>query len=567
MDKQLKHGTAARKKTRFSASLLGIVLLVIVWSGTALACSQSYVSAMDLTATAAVAPVGIGGGGIEEVAAPTLAVPTAAEVTPPAPTQPVVVETTAPAAPETAVTTTVPAATLAPTATRTSVPTLEGTAPAPIMYTSQGGDTLPVLAIRFGVQADEIRSNTSQPLPEKGFLEPGTLLIIPNRLAETGPNGHLLPDSEIVYSPSAIDFDVDAYINAAGGFLSQYREYLSDGWNTGAQVVERVALENSINPRLLLALLEHQSGWVFGQPDNLQETDYPMGLVQLDKKGLFKQLNWAMQKVSLGYYGWREGLYTELEFTDGTRLRMAPDLNAGTAAIQYFYSLRSDQVVWNGLLYGPEGFYGLYRQMFGDPWQYARAVEPLFPQNLTQPALELPFLPGRVWSLTGGPHAAWAKDGARAALDFAPSSVESGCVKSNDWVVASAPGLVTRSENGVVVVDLDGDGYEQTGWVILYLHIATQGRVPAGTILEQDDLIGHPSCEGGSSTGTHVHIARKYNGEWMLADGPIPFNLSGWEAHAGDQPYIGSLTKDGETVTASVVSEATSNISRPVQAP
>ncbi|HPO57890.1 MAG TPA: hypothetical protein PLV53_03500, partial [Anaerolineaceae bacterium] len=244
----MKHGTAARKKTRFSASLLGIALLVIVWSGTALACSQSYVSAMDLTATAAVAPVGIGGGGIEEVAAPTLAVPTAAEVTPPAPTQPVVVETTAPAAPETAVTTTVPAATLAPTATRTSVPTLEGTAPAPIMYTSQGGDTLPVLAIRFGVQADEIRSNTSQPLPEKGFLEPGTLLIIPNRLAETGPNGHLLPDSEIVYSPSAIDFDVDAYINAAGGFLSQYREYLSDGWNTGAQVVERVALENSINP-------------------------------------------------------------------------------------------------------------------------------------------------------------------------------------------------------------------------------------------------------------------------------------------------------------------------------
>jgi hypothetical protein len=47
-----------------------------------------------------------------------------------------------------------------------------------------------------------------------------------------------------------------------------------------------------------------------------------------------------------------------------------------------------------------------------------------------------------------------------------------------------------------------------------------------------------------------LHIARKYNGEWVAADGPLPFNLSGWIAQAGSQPYQGWLVKDGKVVVA-----------------
>jgi hypothetical protein len=112
--------------------------------------------------------------------------------------------------------------------------------------------------------------------------------------------------------------------------------------------------------------------------------------------------------------------------------------------------------------------------------------------------------------------------------------------------------MVTRADNGVVVLDLDADGHEQTGWVILYLHVATKGRVAVGSMLGVDDRIGHPSCEGGKSTGTHVHIARKYNGEWILAGGPIPFVLSGWVASAGPEPYKGTLTKDDAIAVANV---------------
>ncbi|MHC1784627.1 MAG: hypothetical protein AB9891_18045 [Anaerolineaceae bacterium] len=112
------------------------------------------------------------------------------------------------------------------------------------------------------------------------------------------------------------------------------------------------------------------------------------------------------------------------------------------------------------------------------------------------------------------------------------------------------------------MVDLDGDGFEQTGWAILYMHIATKDRVPVGTWVNVNDKLGHPSCEGGQSTGTHVHFARKYNGEWILADGPMPMNLSGWVAHAGEQPYLGQFTKGDKTAVANTGASSITHVLR-----
>jgi murein DD-endopeptidase MepM/ murein hydrolase activator NlpD len=122
--------------------------------------------------------------------------------------------------------------------------------------------------------------------------------------------------------------------------------------------------------------------------------------------------------------------------------------------------------------------------------------------------------------------------------------------------------LVVRSGYGIVVVDLDGDGYEQTGWNILYLHVANANRVAKGQWVDINDHIGHASCEGGISTGTHVHFARKYNGEWVSADGPIPFVLSGWTAVPGDKPYLGKLIKGDKEIIADVNSQSRALIYR-----
>ncbi len=61
-------------------------------------------------------------------------------------------------------------------------------------------------------------------------------------------------------------------------------------------------------------------------------------------------------------------------------------------------------------------------------------------------------------------------------------------------------------------------------------------------------------------TGTHVHIARKYNGEWILADGPLAFDLEGWVVHNGSQVYEGTLTRGAATVIACQCSDFQSQI-------
>lgn len=432
---------------------------------------------------------------------------------------------------------------------------------APILYYSQAADTLPVVAVRFGVQLEEITS--PEPIPDGNLLPPNQLLIIPRHLMNTTSSQRLLPDSELVYSPSATDFDVAAFAKEAGGFLSTYSAWLqSTKTTTGADVIERVALENSINPRLLVALLEYQSNWVYGQPLTQDQIDYPMGLIDPNVKGLYQQLVWAVNHLSLGYYSWREGRLIELQFSDGITARLAPDMNAGSVALQYYFSKLYDGEHWLQALNMETGFPALYERMYGNPWVRSQAVEPLYPPGLTQPSLILPFEMDRLWSFSGGPHGAWEHDGSYAALDFAPAASESGCQKSNAWVVSSASGLVVRSGSGLVVLDLDGDGHEQTGWVLIHLHVSNEGRAPVGTWVDKGDRLGHPSCEGGLATGTHVHIARKYNGEWIAADGPMPFVLSGWTAHAGDVAYLGTLTRGDQVVTACTCGSRDTNILR-----
>ncbi len=444
-------------------------------------------------------------------------------------------------------------------------PTQNTATPAPIeLYYTQAGDTVPALAKRFNVSADQITSPDL--LPAVQLLPSDQLLLIPDVLPETSPPDKLLPDSEVVFSPSAIGFDIDTFVKDAGGYLSTFRQYLPTGWYSGAQVVQRVAIENSINPRLLLSLLEYRSHWVYGQPTNLAEEDYPLGFLDQNHKGLYGQLSLAVQQLSIGYYGWRAGILTDLTFpySQNSTLRIAPELNAGSVALQVLFSKLYNQRDWGGALYTPDSFPALHERMFGNPWLRAETVEPLYPTNLTQPVLELPYAAGHTWSFSGGPHSAWGPDGALASLDFAPGSMSSGCVSSDEWITASASGLVVREDEGLVVVDLDADGYEQSGWTMIYLHVAAKGRVAVGTLLNTNDKIGHPSCEGGSATGTHVHVARKYNGEWILADGPIPFVLSGWTAHAGNAPYKGTMTKDDIVVTANTYGSFETLVYRPL---
>jgi LasA protease len=418
---------------------------------------------------------------------------------------------------------------------------------APFAYTTRSGDTLEALARRFEVEQGQILGVS--PLSASGYLPIGQVLQIPNGLETMSPGGDLLPDGELVYSPTAADLDLPSFIASAGGYLSFHTEEVQGKVLGGAAIVQRVADENSVNPRLLLALLEMRGGWVYGAPPDADRLKYPLGFRIPDRIGLYQELSVTATQLNLGYYGWRAGTLTETTYAGDRTIRWNPTLNAGSVAVLRLFALWVEDR-WLDEVVRPDGFAERYAAMFGDAWGRAAAAGPVLPTDLGQPVLELPFAAGQYWGLTAGPHNAWTSGTPRSALDLSPISGGDPCDVSPWWVTASGPGVVARAADNAVALDLDGDGRESTGWVLVYYHLADNGLVAPGARVAEGDPLGHPSCQGGRATGKHVHVARRYNGEWMPADGPVPFILSGWLVVADPRNYYGTMSRDGQVVSS-----------------
>jgi LysM repeat protein len=431
-------------------------------------------------------------------------------------------------------------------ASETPLPPVEpsSTPPAGANYQAQSGDTLSALALRFNTDAGSLlQSNPNLPLTQT--IEPELWLNLP--LAGIPPDAfatRLLPDSQVVFSPSALTFDVKGFVLSQPGFLAAYTEVLTDtgpavaGW----ELVSDYARRYSVNPRLLLALLELQSHALSEpNPDPFLRT-HPLDVFGPSlAPGLSHQLGWAGGQLLYGFYGWQAGSVLNFSLADGG-LRIADGrLNAGSFAVARLLGLLLKRDVFAQAA-GPNGLQAVYRHLFGEA--QATNDEPLIPGALAQPEFQLPFEPGKAWAFSGGPHAGYGPTLPWAALDFAPPADKSGCAASPEWDTAVHDGQVIYSDRGLVELDVGG------GWTVVYLHVATLDRAPVGTVVKAGGRLGHPSCEGGTATSSHMHISRRYNGEWIPADGFAPFELSGWIAHASPQAYKGTLTKGDRVVVS-----------------
>lgn len=357
-----------------------------------------------------------------------------------------------------------------------------------------------------------------------------------------GPSFSILPDAGLVYDPSTAGLKIASVIPKDSA-LARYQELVDERLMTGVEILDKVSRDYSVNPRLLLAVLEYQAGWL--TEEGVSTDEFPLLKDDPARKGLFRQLSWLANELNRGFYSRRVGGLARFATLDEVEVIVSPEANDATAAIQYALARMLGFHDWL-IAAGPLGISAQYTSLFGAPIENTDSTF-----ALEQPELRLPFAEEEGWFFTSGPHSAWGNGAAWAALDFAPDEEGYGCYDSDAWVLAAADGLIVRSEDGIVVQDLDGDGFMGTGWTILYMHIAERGRVEVGVYLNAGERIGHPSCEGGPATGTHLHLARRWNGEWIPADQDEPFVLSGWVSSGAGVEYDGTLSRNGQIVEAS----------------
>ncbi len=404
--------------------------------------------------------------------------------------------------------------------------------PRDLSYVVAPGDTLGAIAAQYGTTIEALMLLNGLTNPDS--LVQGQTLAVTAGPATEGPPTRVVPDSEVVFGAAYVGYDSAATISPNGA-LAAYTELVEGTGMTGPEMVAVISRDFSVGPRVLLAQIEAASGWVTGQ--GVGDSDYPLGLVDPLRAGLWRQLNWFADHLNRGYYDWRTRDSRLMIAGDGVALAGHPDLGAGAFAVQSALAPLGSSTELAAHL---AAFDAAYRALFGDP--FARDVTVLRPEAPTFPTLALPWPAGEEWWFTGGPHGGWAEGSAWAAVDFVPPDEERGCYVSGRSVTAVADGVVVDAGTGALALDLDGDGSRQTGPVVLYLHVAAEGRAAPGARVRAGDSLGHPSCEGGLSNATHLHIARLLDGEWLAAAGPPALRLGEWTFSGGKSSYEGAAT-------------------------
>jgi LasA protease len=196
-----------------------------------------------------------------------------------------------------------------------AVPTVRTEADAHVV---QPGDTLASIAASFGVSVESLAAENA--IQNQDFLAVGTTLRVPPpAVGNAGPSFKIIPDSELVYGPASAEFQIRQFVAGEAGYLAEYTEDVGTETLTGAEIVQRVAESYSVNPRLLLAVLQHRSQWVTNPQPPTDSLEYPMGLVEPNREGLYHQLTWAATQLNRGYYLWRANAVATWVLNDGGR--------------------------------------------------------------------------------------------------------------------------------------------------------------------------------------------------------------------------------------------------------
>ena len=284
------------------------------------------------------------------------------------------------------------------------------------------------------------------------------------------------------------DFDIAAWLSEHAPQLSPH-----------AEVVSHWAGYSGISPRVLLALMELQTGVVGNQDAAAGNLERPFGTL-VTKTGFGPQLREVAETL-------RDAMYD----ADDTRT-MGPVALSADNPLRTLYALSGMDTVRATAL-ADAGFNDVYRRLFGSSPATAQRGGEARPQAVVPPTnlLQFPYPLKAKWHI-GGAHT--HSGSGRFPMSSLDMSVGGwwGSNQSNYWVSASASGRFKRHSSCMAEIVHEG------GWSTTYYHLMNI-RPATGAMVAANDAIANPAntrnqalCDGGSSTGPHEHWSLKSNG-------------------------------------------------------
>ncbi|MGD1994377.1 MAG: pre-peptidase C-terminal domain-containing protein [Anaerolineae bacterium] len=383
--------------------------------------------------------------------------------------------------------------------------------------------TIAIIALTIG-HSTNVSSLSSPPTPQARI-----------DLSQAPP---ILSDGQFVHGPNVGPFNVAEYLQANGSPLAEH-----------ASTIELWCGYASVNPRVLLTLIERQSGLVQQNPEG--NIASPLGGPE---PGLERQIEVMVTALATAFYdhlyshGARSGQTTApearavFELADGTTATVSANTTSGTYAVAAAMAPLMTADDWSRLLSPTEseGFVTTYRRLFPEDDPRDTTNQILAPTAPPADLLQFPFPLGATWWFNGVHNWNGGSYGRPySSMDFGTNSLSCSYPPSDDWTVAAAGGTGYHPSGYPCWYRID----HGNGWMTSYYHLLNP--VPNGSV-QRNDPVGTISCEicaGGFATSPHVHFSLLYNGAYVELHGT---QLSGWTIHEGDGGYsTGYIERDG----------------------
>lgn len=379
--------------------------------------------------------------------------------------------------------------------------------------------------------------------PSSQFFKPSLLLVLRAMAAASlftlsqaqaagesaGPASS--PNSLLYSHAEMFSFDTESYLLARAPALAQY-----------AEVISHWAGYSSISPRVLLALIEQQSG-LLSKPGQRAAIHRPMGALST-RSGFNEQVRDVADQLARKLY--EPAPHEAAGEFGGDAERAAPlrALLANTSASEAEFAATYQRLF--GLSFDTEAARALHDPAARSGKEAGAAAPDTSLAGPPAGFLQFPFPIGDSWHVGGAHTNTGSGNYPMSSLDMSKGGGW-GSNQTGVRVSASAAGTFKRHSSCFAEIVHSG------GWSTTYYHM-DKLQYNTGANVAKNAFIGNPAnnkaqalCNGGASTGPHQHWSLKSNGAWQHLN---TVNLAGWTITATGSSYDTNcnrfyLTKNG----------------------
>jgi murein DD-endopeptidase MepM/ murein hydrolase activator NlpD len=358
-------------------------------------------------------------------------------------------------------------------------------------------------------------------------------------------------DGDAFFDPRRLSYEPDFYqpqiqhfLDASPGPLKEMRFQVGRRSHTFADVLVCLSSLYSLNPRLVLALLEQQSHLLSTANPSAEQMALAMGFEEKHRRGVYGQVRWAAleMRLALRDYAVRAPAapLPSLVFADGTQRAVSPTISLSRYVLS---RVLAPTTTPDHLPSKLETFRQTYTHLFGDPrtppTDWPRPSSPFLTRPMERPFRVTSFFDHETPLLheNGTTHSFWGQ--ADPTLSYDGHTGWDYAMQPPDRVLAAAAGTVVFAGNSndgcaeparAVILD-HANGYRTLYWHLHTIEVERGEEVAAGTVL---GVAGASGC----AIGPHLHFQVQYLGRDVDPYGWCGLSPDPWTANPAGQVSV-----------------------------